>query len=417
MIHQCFRILLVTVKMRLKQFLFVMVGLCLPLQAIAEVPGFPGETSSSEREAKIHGHEEGIPVWPGITGTWGGWRTAMQEHGLTLGAVYTGEFVRNFDHGLVNHREETIYEDNLDLTATLDTEKAGLWPGGTVFVYGLFNHGGFPSATVIGDLQTASSIEASRNQFIVQEAWYQQEWMNGRISMLAGLHDLNSEFYVTDYGTLFLNSSFGEGPELSTNVPASIFPKAGLAIRGRVEPVDGLYLQVAGFDGDPETRSISSTEGAMLIAEGGYSHAKGSYKFGYWLHTADKTFNGRIFNNDYGIYGIIDKELISFGNDAAIGVFIQWGWVPQKRNDITKYFGSGLHMHGIIPTRHEDDLGIAVARAFTHVATESTIELTYRLVIAPWLVLQPSFQWIINPGGDNTASAIKVGLLRFEVTL
>jgi len=401
----------------MKRVLAITFGLCLPLQAIAEAPGFPGETSSSEKEAKIHGHEEGILTWPGITGTWGGMRDTIQKKGLTLAAVHTGEFVRNFDPGLLNNREETIYEDNLDLTATLDTEKAGLWPGGTLFVYGLFNHGGFPSATVIGDLQTASNIEASRNQFIVQEAWYQQEFMDGRISMLAGLYDLNSEFYVSDYGTLFLNSSFGEGPELSTNVPVSLFPKAGLAMRGRIGPVDGLYLQVAGFDGDPETRSISSTEGAMVIAEGGYLHANGSYKFGYWLHTADKTFGGQTFNNDYGVYGIIDQELFSFDGDASIGAFIQWGWVPRKRNDITRYFGGGLHMHGIIPTRSEDDLGIAVARAFTHGATESVIELTYRMVIAPWLAVQPSFQWIINPGGESTASAIKVGLLRFEVTL
>lgn len=392
-------------------------ALLLPLHAVAEPPGFLGEPSLSEKEAKVHGHEEGIRTWPGITGTWGGMRDAMQEHGLTLDVVHTGEFVRNFDPGLVNTREETIYEDNLDLTATLDMEKAGLWPGGTVFIYGLFNHGGFPSATVIGDLQGLSNIEASRNQFIVQEAWYQQEFMDGRISVLAGLYDLNSEFYVSDYGTLFLNSSPGVGPELSGNVPASIFPKAGLGVRGRIEPVDGLYLQAAGFDGDPQTRSISSTEGAMVIAEGGYSHAKGSYKFGYWLHTADKTFGGQTFKNDYGVYGIIDQKLLSFEDGAAIGAFIQWGWVPQKRNNITKYFGGGLHMHGIIPTRHEDDLGIAIARAYTHVATESTVELTYRLMVAPWLAVQPSFQWIINPGGDNAVSTIKVGLLRFEVTL
>jgi len=82
-----------------------------------------------------------------------------------------------------------------------------------VFVYGLFNHGGFPSATVIGDLQTASDIEASRNQFIVQEAWNQQKCMDGRISVLAGLYDLSSEFYLSDYGALFFNSSFGIGLE------------------------------------------------------------------------------------------------------------------------------------------------------------------------------------------------------------
>ncbi|MDX8391783.1 MAG: carbohydrate porin [Mariprofundaceae bacterium] len=403
----------------IRLYLTTVFMLCfLPLSlAAAEMPGFLSQTSSAEKEAKIHGHKQGILSWPGITGEWGGLRSASEAAGLTLATVYTGEFVRNFDAGLVNGRKETIYHDDLDLTATLDTEKAGLWPGGTLFVYGLFNHGGFPSVDVIGDVQTASNIEASRNQFIVQEAWYQQTWMAGKASVLVGLYDLNSEFYVSDYASLFINSSPGIGAEISGNVPTSLFPKAGLAVRTRIEPADGFYLQVAALDGNPETRSISNTEGTMFIGEGGYAHNKGSYKAGYWMHTADKTFAGQTFKDDYGVYGIIDQELIAFADDAAIAAFLQWGWVPHKRNEITKYFGSGLHMHGLIPGRGEDDLGVAAARAYTHVATETALELTYRLVIAPWLAVQPSFQWIINPGGDNTASAIKVGLLRFEVTL
>jgi len=44
-------------------------------------------------------------------------------------------------------------------------------------------------------------------------------------------------------------------------------------------------------------------------------------------------------------------------------------------------------------------------------------EFTYRSVITPWLAIQPSFQLIQNPGGDPANANIKVGLLRFEVTL
>ena len=380
-------------------------------------PGFPGQTASAEKEARIHGHSEGILAWPGITGNWGGLREGLEARGLTLEAVYTGEFVRNFDAGVASARKDTIYHDNLDLTATLDTEKAGLWAGGTVFVYGLFNHGGVPSADVIGDLQTVSNIEAARNQFIVQEAWYEQTWLDGELSLLGGLYDLNSEFYVSDYATLFINSSPGVGADLSGNVTASLFPKAGLALRARVSPAAGWYVQAAALDGDPETRNISSGEGRMFIGEGGFSHDAGSYKLGYWRHTANKTFAGRTFNDDYGVYAVADQELARFRGDAVIGAYLQWGWAPQQRNEITKYFGAGLHMHGVVPTRNEDDLGVAVARAFTHTATETAIEATWRIVIAPWLAVQPSLQWVINPGGDNAAPAIKVGLLRFEVTL
>ncbi|PJC70945.1 MAG: carbohydrate porin, partial [Zetaproteobacteria bacterium CG_4_8_14_3_um_filter_59_5] len=109
----------------------------------------------------------------GLAGDRGGLQQVLLSHCLSLEAVYTGEFVRNLDPGLVSPRKDTIYQDNLDLTATLDTEAAGLWSGGTAYISGLFNHGGFPTTTVIGDLQAVSNIEAAQNQFIVFEAWYE----------------------------------------------------------------------------------------------------------------------------------------------------------------------------------------------------------------------------------------------------
>ncbi len=97
---------------------------------------------------------------------------------------------------------------------------------------------------MIGDLQTASNIEAP-DHFLLQEAWYEQQFADGMLSLLFGLHDLNSEFYVSDYGSLFLNSSFGIGPDMTVNVPLSIFPRAGLAVRARIAPTLQSYLQAA----------------------------------------------------------------------------------------------------------------------------------------------------------------------------
>jgi len=291
-----------------------------------------------------------------------------------------------------------------------------MWSGGTLFVYGLRNNGGDPSANLIGDLQTASNIEAP-NQFIVHEAWYEQNFADGMVSILAGLHDLNSEFYASDYASLYLNSSFGIGPELSGNVPASLFPKAALGARIRFAPFEGAYVQAAIYDGDPATRGFKKGEGQMDIVEAGYTFEDGAYKAGYWMHTATKTFGANTYNNDYGYYALIDQTLVRLEDGASIGGFLQFGQVPSARNDITGYFGGGLNMHGLIPTRDEDDLGVAVASAKTHLNTENAIEVTYRLVVTNWLAIQPSFQWIQNPGGDATVPTAKVGLFRFEVAL
>jgi len=387
----------------------------LPLPAFADEAGFLGQPNSTEREAKIHGHDDGIMNWPGLTCDWEGARDSLEENGITIEAVYTGEIASNFDPGLVTGKKENIYLDNLDLTLTIDTEKADMWSGGTFFIYGLGNRGGNPSEDVIGDLQTASNIEAP-NTLLLYEAWYEQQFSD-LFSLLIGFHDLNSEFYISEYSSLFLNSSPGIGAEISGNVPVSIFAKAGLAVRLHVDPTDNWYIQTAAYDGDPATRALKPSEGKMYILESGFSYKTGTYKAGYWRHSADVTFNGNTFNSDYGYYGIIDQQLFELGEDRTIGAFLRYGAVPSNRNAIISNLQFGLHTHGLIPGRDEDDFGIAYIRANTHTGNETVYELTYRAVFTPWLAIQPSFQLIQNPGGDPANPTIKVGLFRFEVAI
>ncbi|MDQ6953721.1 MAG: carbohydrate porin [Mariprofundaceae bacterium] len=134
-------------------------------------------------------------------------------------------------------------------------------------------------------------------------------------------------------------------------------------------------------------------------------------------------FGGNNFANNYGGYGVIDQQIATLDGDGSIGWFLQYGYAPQDRNIVYSYVGSGFHLHGMIPSRGEDDLGLAVARANTHASptavnvAETTTELTYRLVATPWLAIQPSFQVIQKPGGDAAAPTVKAALLRFEISL
>lgn len=383
----------------------------------AEDPGFAGTAGSAEKEAKVHGHEEGLVAEHGLTGSWGGLRDALVAHGVTIKAVYAGESAHSFSGGTLD-KTGSLYHDNLDLTLSVDTGKAGLWEGGTFWLYGLRNHGNNPSAEFTGDLQTYSNISA-KDQFIVNEAWYNQDFAGGSVSILAGLHNLNSEFYVSTYGTLFLNSSFGIGPEISGNVTASIFPKCALAARLRVKPTESAYAQVAVYDGDPSTRELKPEEGNMTIAEIGYAVEGSDYKIGYWRHSATKTYGDNTYDGDYGFYGIVDQRAITLDNagHSAIGVFLQYGWTPPERNNVVGYVGAGIHIHGFIPTRDADDIGLGVAMAKTRQSTETVYELAYRLVATSWFAVRPSLQWIQNPGGDPAAQTANVGLLRFEVQL
>jgi porin len=339
-----------------------------------------------------------------------------EQSGITLDMHYIGENVTNIKGGL---EKRSTYLGTGDMAVTIDTEQTGWWQGGTWFIEALVNHGTDPSS-FIGDAQTVSNI-ADGKRARLQQFWYQHE-INDNISILLGLHDLNSEFYVSEYGSLFLNSSFGVGPDMSGNVPTSLWPEAGYAVRLDVHD-EHLYLHVAAYDGDPATRAIDmNTEGLMLIAETGYLQSASAYKLGVWQHTADKVApDGAVYSSDFGMYAVVDQAV----NDD-LGVFLQLGLTPSSRNDISNYAGFGVHVHGLIPSRHDDTFGIAVARAgFSSLAqntnnltsAETTVEITYDMPMTDYLTIHPALQWVQHPSGDKALSAAKVAMLRLELHL
>lgn len=73
-----------------------------------------------------------------LLGDWSGVRSSLEEKGISFELIYVGEELELFSGGI---REESNYEANIDFTITLNTELAGLWKGGTFFVYFLNNHG------------------------------------------------------------------------------------------------------------------------------------------------------------------------------------------------------------------------------------------------------------------------------------
>src|SRR5258708_30891015 len=103
------------------------------------------------------------------------------------------------------------------------------WADPTGFLYGMGLHGGQPD-DFVGGAQGVSSITGPRGARL-DEAWLQHNFLGNRLSLLAGRYDLNGEFYRLHSAALFLNSSFGMGPEISQSGAAgpSGFPSTALA--------------------------------------------------------------------------------------------------------------------------------------------------------------------------------------------
>lgn len=125
--------------------------------------------------------------------------------------AYIGDVFSNVRGGLDTG---TRYMDNLDVSVGVDLERALNIPGASFYAAGLYNNDNSLSAELVGDAQVVSSIDAT-NAWRLYEAWVEQKWARGRVSLKAGLYDLNSEFDVNETGGLFVNSSHGMGADLA----------------------------------------------------------------------------------------------------------------------------------------------------------------------------------------------------------
>ncbi|MFO7314738.1 carbohydrate porin [Rhodothermus marinus] len=182
----------------------------------------------------------------------GGWLLAADTSRFTseLAVAYTADVMSP----LAGASVRPVWMDNVDVTLTLH-----LTPRTTLFLYGLGNQGGSISARV-GDAQGVSNIEAPTS-WRLYEAFVEHVTATGRLSVLAGLYDLNSEFDVLPAAGLFINSSFGIGAELAASRPQgpSIFPVTSPGLRLRLGFQRSAryagYLQAVALDGGRDART------------------------------------------------------------------------------------------------------------------------------------------------------------------
>ncbi|MDR0982794.1 MAG: carbohydrate porin [Culturomica sp.] len=339
---------------------------------------------------------------------------------FTFGASYVGDVVGNFSGGI---KTGTTYLGMANITANLDTEKAGLWKGGEFAVNGSNTHGGEPSTTMIGDFQTVSNIEAGNHTYLY-ELWYKQNF--GKMQITVGLQDLNADYANSEGGSLFNNSYFGIHSVCSDNVPAPIFPMTGLAVNFGWDIAEGYRWQIAVWDGysyDWDVNpynvkwNLSAKDGLLAVMEfqlgkSAIKNLKGSYKIGgYYYHS---TMDSEESKNNYGIYFIGDQEISNH-----FTLFAQLGFSPKKYNDHSQCYGLGVNYKNFSKKRPDDVLGFALNHATfsdNHTGNETVFELIYHLQVNDNIYLKPDIQYIINPAGtgEKLNNAL-VGMFRFGI--
>jgi porin len=386
--------------------------------------------------------------------------------GFKPGLVYGGAAFANLGGGV---RPGGTYTSNLNLQLDIDAAAAFGWPDTIAYLDALWLQGGLPS-NFIGDAQGVSSISAP-NAVKLYEAWIQKNFLGNHVSVLAGLYDLNSEFYVLQSAGLFLNNSFGMGPEFSQSgvEGPSVFPDTSVGMRIAFKPTENVVIRTAVLDGVPVDRPNGSRgvfepgDGALIVGEVAFVDRPGQrtrprsgrlrigrqanlgeydekFAIGGWYYTA--TFDDLSatqpdgqpvrHHGSSGFYALADKLLYKDPVNPArrLTGFVQAGLGDYRVDRFGAYLGTGVTAVGILEGRATDELGLAVAyaRNGSHymsaqraqglpvTSAETAIELTYLIQVNSWLAIQPDLQYVVTPNTTPTIPNAWAFQVRFEMS-
>lgn len=333
----------------------------------------------------------------------GGVRSFLLDKGISYSLTYIGESFGNVSGG---SRRGGIYEGRLDFQFDADLDKLLGWQGASVHTNLYQIHGTGISRYFVNNFITVSAIEALPSSR-VYELWFEQRLFDNQLSIRFGQLASDTEFAVSQTGTLFINSTFGWPNIMAVIIPSGgpIYPLATPGVRAKYVPNKNLSLQVGVFNGDPagaaradndpdpQRRNRTGTnfrtnDPALVVAEAAYAYGleahdniePGTVTLGGWYHfgrfnslRSDEerrslvdpasTGIGRFYRGNNGIYAMIDQTVYREPDDPNDGasVFVRVSSSPTDRNLLDFYFDAGIGYKGLLPGRSDDTVGVAFA--------------------------------------------------------
>jgi len=389
-----------------------------------------------------------------LLGTWGGARTALSKRGVDFEFVYFGAVPSNVGGGI---KQGSVYEGAFLMTLDLDSQKLAGYKGGTLHASSVSVHNGPEfSANYVGDLNKVSLLDFP-DTFRLWELWYEQKFLDAKVSLKFGQLAIDRDFIVPEYynsiaGITLLNQTFFY-PTMAFNVydipgfpprhhALASTPYGAPGVRLRVDPAPQYYAQAGVYDGNPD-RSFSGTriklskeEGALAYFETGYrlnpstndSGLPGSYKLGAYFHTGDfsdvyDTIAGMFgvtagtqppHPNNYGWYFLAEQMLyreLGKEDPAQQGLvgFFRVAGAPKDRNLAQFGVDGGVVYKGLIPKRDWDTLAVAgsyleisddirrAQRAGNTVVPGSFVVSDYEAVVEVCYKAQMTAWWTVQP--------------------
>ena len=389
-----------------------------------------------------------------LLGDWGGRRTSLAEKGVTFDFFYISDMQANPTGG----RQQTQAGwERARGTIDINFDRLLTWQGLSFHATGLWQSGADLGAK-IGTLANPSAL-VSAHTTRLDSFWLQQLFLNKKLRVRAG-QLAGLDFYGNqEYGDSWLIEPMGYAfGNLFSATYESFNPAGTPGMEVRFAPTRTFYIKSAVMSGnrnpyeqDPTGFHFQIRDAPDFLFETGYlvhpsdgngAQSAGSvssksypgvYKFGGAYNGGkfpDPT--GRMSSGNYLIYGMASQAVFrsdagsNRGLDATLGFDWSPGDVTRENSQIT----AGVRFNAPFPKRRTDRVACAlvysrISDPFRNFGTllgapplgsEKAVELNYSLQVTPYFLLQPTFQYYINVGGNPALSNAPVLGFRTKVT-
>ena len=408
------------------------------------------------------------PQAAGMTGDWGGTRTALIEQGYDLTLDYVGELGYNA-HGGYDQDRTARWSGQFTLGAQLDLQKILGWQDATFKLAITEREGRNISNDRISDprapMYSSNQEVWGRGQtWRLTQMWLSQSYFDQRLNVKVGRFGEGEDFnsFPCDFQNLALcGSQMGNwaGSGIWYNWPISQW-----AARVKYALAPQLYIQVGVYEHNPSLLednngfklNFSGGEGVILPVEllwtPTVNSLPGEYRVGGYYSSADAAdVQSRVVPGDlssamasrdskYGYWLVARQQVTAHQGDRARGLSLFANVTVQDRetSQVGHFIQAGLTYKGLFDARPEDEIGFGVARISTNSryrnnqkainqangqtdyhsplyqpvqGNEYDAELYYGVQVAKWLVIRPNIQYVRNPGGvSEVDDAWVVGL-------
>jgi porin len=395
-----------------------------------------------------------------LLGDWLGARSDLAGEGIKPLVLFITDPFANVSGG---QRRGFSEYDLLCLDLLLDTDKLLGWAGGEFHIGFANNSGTSLSQRYVGNNFPIQLADVASPNPRLTYLSYTQSLFDDKLSVRFGRLTSNSvygeEFAGSQYFKAFTSVAFDLVPlGIFLNAPGAFgYPLTTWGARVKFEPVESFYAMVGCYNGDPEVKEgdrygvdFTMRGPAFVIGEVGYrwNYGKdatglpGNAKIGVYFNGGNaEGFDSGLAGQPsetvearYGFYLLGDQALARWGDPAEkrhLGVFGALVCAPDQRvNQVPYSFDAGLVAYGFLRSRPRDFAGFGVAygsysgdlrraeevQALTDPTVgvqswEMTLEWTYGCTVKPGLLVQPSIQYLVNPGGDKAVpNALAIGL-------